>query len=351
MRRFAACMFTVWLGAGCTQILGIEELRDPGADGSVDAQPEAVDALWPDLSLPDAAFVDTDHDGVVDAEDNCREVANPGQQDEDQDGVGDLCDNCPTVVNPGQQDTEDGGDGVGDMCDPRPTEGGDVIAFFDGFAPEPHSEPVDGGVSDAWLSLGGAWGVTGGRLVQTDTSGAPAMLYRSGPDLGPGEEDGASGDGGPPANVVIDTSFTIDALPGDRDAYVGLTAAYEPGARAGYQCVIERLGFGATRLKAVEVDGGNARSHFIDEWELAAEETYQLTQYQGADDLAGTTACGITAVRPQSRHELELRDSDPARPREGVIGVMTLRTAASFDYVIVYSLGAPLRDPSVPRCF
>jgi len=46
--------------------------------------------------------IDTDGDGVCDADDNCPAVVNPNQSDRDGDGVGDVCDNCPDTANPDQ---------------------------------------------------------------------------------------------------------------------------------------------------------------------------------------------------------------------------------------------------------
>lgn len=47
---------------------------------------------------------DLDHDGTVDAIDNCPDTANAGQSDVDADGVGDACDVCVDGPNPEQGD-------------------------------------------------------------------------------------------------------------------------------------------------------------------------------------------------------------------------------------------------------
>jgi thermitase len=47
------------------------------------------------LAALTAIQVDTDGDGVLDAGDNCPDVANPGQSDRDADGRGDACDATP----------------------------------------------------------------------------------------------------------------------------------------------------------------------------------------------------------------------------------------------------------------
>lgn len=76
--------------------------------------------------------LDADGDGVLDVDDNCRDVPNPDQADEDGDGVGDACDNCPAVGSSDQTHDFDG-DGVGDACDPHPADAGDCLILFETF--------------------------------------------------------------------------------------------------------------------------------------------------------------------------------------------------------------------------
>jgi|GEM_PF-6497214 len=71
---------------------------------------------------------DTDEDGILDLEDNCKTTSNPDQTDTDVDGQGDACDtdddedgvadgldNCVLSANGDQLDTDS--DGQGDLCD------------------------------------------------------------------------------------------------------------------------------------------------------------------------------------------------------------------------------------------
>ncbi len=65
-------------------------------------------------------FPDADGDGIVDRDDNCPLVNNPGQENSDTDEFGDSCDNCIHVDNPEQDDGD--GDSVGDLCDNCPDD-------------------------------------------------------------------------------------------------------------------------------------------------------------------------------------------------------------------------------------
>lgn len=74
------------------------------------------------LLVNGVVYVDTDGDGIPDADDNCPLVANMAQFDFDGDGVGDSCDGCPAdvlktapgVCGCGQPDADVNGDGTPD---------------------------------------------------------------------------------------------------------------------------------------------------------------------------------------------------------------------------------------------
>gem|GEM_PF-4250232 len=72
-----------------------------------------------DKLFSSSSTTDADGDGLVDASDNCPNIANADQSDCDGDGVGDVCDATPQC-NPGQDDTD--GDGVVDANDNCPLD-------------------------------------------------------------------------------------------------------------------------------------------------------------------------------------------------------------------------------------
>src|SRR5690606_34443566 len=68
-------------------------------------------AAVPDLNR----VLDNDLDGLANADDNCRMVDNPGQEDADMDGVGDACECGNGAVDFGEQ-CDDGDDIDGNVC-------------------------------------------------------------------------------------------------------------------------------------------------------------------------------------------------------------------------------------------
>jgi hypothetical protein len=369
----ALAMAWLVIAAGCAQIWGIEDLRDAGElDGTADAPADSdsdsdgdgipddrdncpyidnpdqensdSDALGdacdncPYIDNPDQAdrdgdgvgdvCDDSDGDGVVDAIDNCPTVFNPDQHDEDQDGVGDVCDNCPSVANPDQSDVLDGGDGVGDACDPRPYAGGDSVAFFDGFAVNRAGAPA------GWSVSGGAWSVSGGKLVQTDPGNA--TIHR----------DEIWGD------VVIDSVVTLGAFSGDMHVglIAGLIAGHDSSTLQGYRCAVE-VRSTLTRINIAALEGTSADDFSVEAgFVLANGQEYRITQHQRFEPSQHTTLCqGVTGETSGGRSFARAYGSSqnpPQHPGQGTVGLGTLRAAAAFDFVVVYSLGGPLAcDP------
>ena len=67
----------------------------PNPNGSWDVDVDHAYAVLVLQKSLGGACIDTDGDGICDADDNCGSDTNPGQEDTDGDGVGDACDRCP----------------------------------------------------------------------------------------------------------------------------------------------------------------------------------------------------------------------------------------------------------------
>lgn len=103
---------------GTSQSLVVSDIDSdghPDLAGVAVSTPNAVEVML-------NRTIDTDGDGLLDVNDNCRTVPNPDQRDGDEDGPGDVCDNCQ-LPNPSQADRD--GNGIGDACD-------DLLGFLRG---------------------------------------------------------------------------------------------------------------------------------------------------------------------------------------------------------------------------
>ncbi len=90
----------------CPSVFNPVRPLDDGMQGNADgdAEGDACDVCPLDADTTTCTTInpdDRDHDGVLNTDDTCPDVANPQQTDGDMDGKGDACDACPSDANPG----------------------------------------------------------------------------------------------------------------------------------------------------------------------------------------------------------------------------------------------------------
>ena len=315
----AACKFDPkGVGNNPDDDVADDDQPPPDADTTVpDGPPTPPDAERPDAEPPD---LDADDDTVLDADDNCAQIANTDQHDEDTDGVGDVCDNCPHISNANQADTseiavDEAADAVGDACDPGPGTR-ERIALFESF--KGNSAPA------AWVSVLGTWSVSGDELHQTSTDVTNATIYYS----------GTTWDWMTVHTTIEVDGFAPDGMGSDVRSF-GAMAYYSAGTGQGdgYACVLrDDVGNGEDMqlmiAKITDAGGSPAITTGASvNTDLAAGQTYfdALSAVSGAQSCATFAPGLVSQVGNDTSYDA------------GTVAMRTNRAAVSFRYVVVFS--------------
>jgi hypothetical protein len=299
----------------------------PPVDGApVDGPAQPIspeDAAWADQPVATDEGAPAEPPGETPPQ---GDAASPGQTpdvappacsptpDEDGDGVGDACDNCPADYNPDQanvMETNAGvpADGLGDACDPRPSQSGDSLLFFDGFA-SPTLDP-------AWTADRTSFSVAGGDLVFDHPGDTTARSLRRG--MG--------------TDVVVNARFAFIHWGTDGDAnlnqnlFIGVrtNASTDEDVR----CSARRASTGANLTSVAYFAYGNSTAPATTvPAALALGTTYRLnTMVRG-----GQIECTVGAAR---------LSSTGVPVRNGLLQIRVRNVALRIQNVVAYQLGPP----------
>ena len=260
--RFPALVLGLALaGCGSSTLSGPCSATSPCSDG------EICDFTAEGGPICVSSDGDIDGDGVPNGKDYCQHAPG-GEFDEDKDGLGDDCDSCP-IASPRATPDPDG-DAVESPCDPAPTEPGDTILFFDGFA---------GGISAEWKpSTASAWTAANGEV----TANLSAVTT----------QDSLQRTVNGKSNVAIQAGYKIERV--ENSAVRHMVAVYaddpRPAGTAQVTCGVSRADSSPGDLVFVQTNAGAMSQMTIDP-ALLTSKTYRAGAY-----VAGARAgCSVIA--------------------------------------------------------
>lgn len=311
--------------AGCNQLFGLEPPASGGGDGAIDGP--GSDGDPGDAPDDGPRPGDGDGDGVLDLTDNCPTAWNPAQADEDGDAAisgGDACDLCPHLASGGGPHADLDGDGVGDACDPR-SDIAHCLEWFDGF-----SEGTAAEILARYTITGGQWVFELGQARQRDALEPSTRLVTVRPFTAARVTAGG----------VLDELLLDAALSPYRNLVGPLVQATDAASGTCLGSLARRVQ-GGVPLEPTTVF---SRQVPPEPGMITNEGTFPMSTAMGAGvaftvelDLTNPTMRSATATLPGAAVQVP----GSAVCVDGVAGVRTSYTAASYDYLLVITVRGP----------